>query len=85
MPLNADFMFESKQITPPLSQALGLPRDVWYLVLDDRLGHAYFMDTDYEIHHQSISGDVRLAVEEAVKSKAPAPRQYLPYRKTRLV
>ena len=80
MSLNADFMFEQADITPQLIDRLGLPQNVWYLVLDEALENAYFMDTSYEIHQQTIHPDVRPVVELAIKSKTPPARSELPYR-----
>ncbi len=80
MSLNADFMFEQADITPQLIDRLGLPQNVWYLVLDEALENAYFMDTSYEIHQQTIYPDVRPVVELAIKSKTPPARSELPYR-----
>ncbi|MGN6207435.1 hypothetical protein [Asticcacaulis sp.] len=80
MSLNADLMFEKADISQSLIDRLGLPRNVWSLVLDEALENAWFMDTDYEIHQQSIHPDVRPVVEQAVKAKTPHARSELPYR-----
>jgi hypothetical protein len=40
MSLNADFIFETRDITTSLKRDLGLPQDVWYLVLDATLDNA---------------------------------------------
>ncbi len=80
MSLNADFMFEQADITPQLIDRLGLPQNVWYLVLDEALENAYFMDTSYEIHQQTIHPDVRPVVELAINNKRQPARRELPYR-----
>ncbi len=77
---NADLMFEKADITQDLIDRLGLPQNVWSLVLDEALENAWFMDTDYEIHQQSIDPNVRNVIEQAVKGKTPPARSELPYR-----
>ncbi len=78
MPLNPDFMFETRHITDPLKRALGLPRDVWYLVLNEDLNSAYFLDAHYRIHTQAIKPEARPVIELAAQRKKaseakPAP------------
>jgi hypothetical protein len=80
MSLNADLMFEKADITQDLVDRLGLPRNVWSLVLDEALENAWFMDTNYEIHQHAIHPDVRAVVERAVRGKTPPARSELPYR-----
>ncbi len=80
MSLNADLMFEKADITQELIDRLGLPQNVWSLVLDEALENAWFMDTSYEIHQQSIHPDVRPVVELAVRGKTMPARSELPYR-----
>ena len=80
MSLNADLMFEKAEITQDLIDRLGLPQNVWSLVLDEALENAWFMDTSYEIHQQTIHPDVRPVVELAISQKAPPARSELPYR-----
>jgi hypothetical protein len=80
MSLNADLMFEKADITQELIDRLGLPGNVWSLVLDEALENAYFMDTHYEIHQQAIHPDVRSVVERVIHAKTPAARSELPYR-----
>ncbi|MFT4077064.1 MAG: hypothetical protein QM647_16175 [Asticcacaulis sp.] len=80
MSLNSDLMFEKADITQDLIARLGLPRNVWSLVIDEALENAYFMDTNYEIHQQSIHPDVRPVVERAVKGKTPPARSERLYR-----
>lgn len=77
MSLNVDLMFEKADITQDLIARLGLPRNVWSLVLDEALENAYFMDTNYEIHQQSIHPDVRPVVDRAIKGKATSARNNL--------
>jgi len=80
MSLNADLMFEKADITQDLIDRLGLPQNVWSLVLDEALENAWFMDTDCEIHQQTIHPDVRPVVERAVQGKTPPARSERPYR-----
>lgn len=80
MSLNADFIFETRDITTSLKRDLGLPQDVWYLVLDAKLDTAYFMDAQFELHQQSLAGDVRPVVDAAVRNRIAPARSELPYR-----
>ncbi|ESQ85469.1 hypothetical protein [Asticcacaulis benevestitus] len=80
MSLNADFIFETRDITTSLKRDLGLPQDVWYLVLDANLDHAYFMNTQFELHEHTLAGDVRPVVEAAVRNRIAPARSELPYR-----
>jgi hypothetical protein len=80
MSLNADYIFETRDITTSLRRDLGLPHDVWYLVLDATLDTAYFMDTQFELHQQTLEGDVRPVVDAAVRDRITPARSQLPYR-----
>jgi hypothetical protein len=80
MSLNADLMFEKADITQDLIDRLGLPENVWSLVLDEALENAWFMDRDGEIYQQSIQSDIRAVVELAIRHKTPPARSELPYR-----
>ena len=78
MPLNPEFMFEKPYITPPLRRALGLPEDVWYLVLNDSLDNAYYMDTRFRVHNKAIKPEVRPVVELAARIRAQAGESQMP-------
>ncbi len=66
MSLNADFIFASRHISGSLISALNLPSNVWYLVINDALNHASYLDNRFDVHHQHIAEEVRSAVAQAV-------------------
>lgn len=72
MALNPDFMFEKAYITQPLRRALGLPEDVWYVVLNDSLDSAYYMDARFRVHNKAIKPEARPVVELASQRRREA-------------
>ncbi|ESQ87817.1 hypothetical protein [Asticcacaulis benevestitus] len=82
MALNPEFVFQQKYISIPLKRALGLPDDVWSLVLNDSLDSAYFLNGDFRPQTIALKPDVRPLVDLALRQKREAelalPRELRP-------
>ena len=78
MPLSPEFMFEAQHITEPLKRALNLPDKVWYLILNDRLESAYYMDESFNVHTQPVDPSARFEIERAVRQKTESTPRLMP-------
>ena len=83
MPLNPQYMFEKQHITEPLRRVLGLPADVWYLVVNDELNSVYFLDGEFRPHSQAIDRDVRPILDIATRQRREAERNTVPLSRRR--
>ncbi|MDV6329533.1 hypothetical protein [Asticcacaulis sp. 201] len=69
MALNPEFVFERKYITEPLKRVLGLPDDVWSVVLNDELDSAYYLTADLAPVTIALKPGIRPLIELAVQRK----------------
>lgn len=78
MPLNPDYMFEKQHITEPLRRVLGVPADVWYLVVNDELNSVYFLDGEFRAHTKPVDRDVRAILDIAARQRREVERDTVP-------
>lgn len=78
MSLNPDYMFEKQHISEPLRRVLGLPADVWSLVVNDELDSVYFLDGEFRPHTLAITRDVRPILDIAARQRREVERNTVP-------